>query len=321
MVQAIRRTLQVTVLTFMVVAPVLGLYDILIENYRIQQVVGSTWQGIFYWVDNTVRSISSSPERFADNFKGSTWSLSLWGFNITDPLAFVGILASGGGFYLDLFISILPLVILTVLLGRVFCGWLCPMHLIFELNGKIRGILGWLGIRPLNISFGRVNKYVILVVGCLFSMALGIQFFTFIYPPAILNRELIHLIYFGSVGVGIVSLGFVMFMEVSLSQRVWCRSFCPGGALWSLLGVWRVVTVVRDPALCDNCGDCDRACEFGLSPMKDEVTMECDNCGRCIAHCGRNGLAYAFSLPWRRRNIISSTEKDRKPRLKLISKK
>ncbi len=318
MVHKIRRFVQITILCFMVAAPFLGLYDILIENYRIHNVAGVAWQKFFYKVDETVRLVTDTPETFADNFKGSPWSITIGGYNISDVLAFVGVLFGGGGFYLSLFLSALPLIIITLLLGRVFCGWLCPMHLIFELNGKVRSVLNRMGIRTINFSFGRLNKYMVLVFGVLFSLALGVQFFTFVYPPAILNREIIHLIYFGSVGIGAVTLGLVMFMEVSLSERLWCRYFCPGGALYSLLGAYRVVTVVRDPGLCDLCGDCDRVCEFGLSPMKDAVGMECDNCGKCIAHCEQKGLSFKLAPPWKRFHRSGDDREDRGPKLKLV---
>ncbi|HHL39186.1 MAG TPA: 4Fe-4S binding protein, partial [Deltaproteobacteria bacterium] len=290
-VQILRRTVQVTVLSFMIVAPLLGLYDILIENYRIHNVAGTFWQDLFYRVDDLVRKISDDPMGFADMFKGSTWSVTIAGYNVTDPLAFVGVTLGGGGFYLALFLSALPLIVLTVLLGRVFCGWICPMHLLFELNGKLRRVLGLIGVRPFNISFNRYIKYLMLLTGGVLSLALGVQVMTFIYPPAILNRELIHLIYFGSVGIGATLLLLLFFIEISLSERTWCRYFCPGGALWSLMGACRVVSVVRDPGLCDDCGDCDRACEFGLSPMKDRTGMECDNCGKCIAACSGGSLS------------------------------
>ncbi|MBI5892770.1 MAG: 4Fe-4S binding protein [Deltaproteobacteria bacterium] len=225
-------------------------------------------------------------------------------FNISDPLTFIGNIFGSGKFYFTLFVSILPLVIITAALGRVYCGWICPMNLIFELNGKIRKILIKIGVKPFNVSFARLNKYALLIVGAALSMILGVQVFSFIYPPIIFNREVIHLIYFGSVGTGAVVLVTIFLFEISISQRAWCRYFCPGGALWSLLGAKRVLNITIDREICDDCGKCNLACEFGLDPMRGRMGMECDNCGKCISKCKPDALKYSMIFPWQKKSII-----------------
>lgn len=304
MLQVIRRTIQILGIVFIIVVPFLSLYGVLVENYRLAMVDGEGWQKLFDRIDTFIRYFSEDTANASRAAKGTfLWSVTIKDFNISDPLAFVGSVFGSLGFYSKLFISILPLVLLTLLLGRVYCGWLCPMNLLFELNGKIRSLLRKLGINIFNISFARLNKYALLIVGALLTMVLGVQVFSFIYPPILLNREIIHLIYFGSVGTGAVMLVLIFMFEISISQRAWCRYFCPGGALWSLLGVKRVVQVTVDREICDNCGKCNIACEFGLNPMKGEMGMECDNCGKCMSKCKIDALKYSIVLPWQKGGI------------------
>lgn len=300
--QVLRRTIQVVVILFTVAIPVLGLYEIMVSHYRghLYMTKGRLWEKGFYLIDEAFRYLNSDdPSRIVREVKGTLfWSFTVFGFNISDPLAFIGHLIGSKTFYLSLFTSILILVGITVILGRVYCGWLCPMYLIFELNNKLRGILYKFRIKPLNAGFNRIHKYTFLVVGAISSLILGVQTLTLAYPPMVLSREILHLFYFRSLGIGATALIILLLFELAISQRAWCRYFCPGGAVWSLLGARRMVRVRLDSKLCDDCGKCNLACEFGLNPMKGEMGMECDNCGRCISKCSPGALRYGVFLPW-----------------------
>lgn len=297
MQQFIRRTLQVSVILFLVIIPIMSLYGVLAQNYRLLTVEGTSWQKVFDLLDTYLRKISSDPVWVVDNIKGSFfWSFTIFGYNISDPLNVVGTIFGSKSVYWPLIKSSLILIVLTILLGRVYCGWICPMNLVFELGCKLRKVLNLIGIKPKSIAFSRWNKYAMLFMGAIFSLVLGVQVFSFIYPPTIFNREIVHLIYYGSVGIGVVTLLLVMLMEVSFSPRAWCRYFCPGGALWSLMGSRRILRIKRDATVCDSCAECNKVCEFGLHPMIDETGMECDNCGRCIANCHSKALKYKIGL-------------------------
>lgn len=318
MLQLIRRTIQVSGVIFIIVVPILSLYGVLASNFRLLMVEGRGWQKVFDFIDNTLRRFGEDPAMVVRDIKGTLfWSLTIKDFNISDPLTFVGNLFGAKQFYLTLLLSILPIIIITALLGRVYCGWVCPMNLAFELNGKLRRLFYRLGLRPFNVEFNRLHKYNLLIVGAILSFILGVQVLSFLYPPILLNREVIHLIYFGSIGVGGVVLVMLLFLELSLSQRAWCRYFCPGGAMWSLLGARRVVRITLDEGLCDDCGECNLVCEFGLDPMRGRMGRECDNCGRCISKCKPGALKYSLIPPWQRPG--QRGEKKEEKRIRLVS--
>lgn len=71
--------------------------------------------------------------------------------------------------------------------------------------------------------------------------------------------------------------------------------------MWSLMGIKRLVRVEWDKQLCDDCGNCNLACEFGLNPMRGEMGMECDNCGRCIVKCKPDALKWSVSIPLKKK--------------------
>jgi len=88
----------------------------------------------------------------------------------------------------------------------------------------------------------------------------------------------------------------VFLLELLVSERLWCRYLCPGGALYSLLGSQRLIRIRRDAVKCTNCADCTKVCPVGLNPMKDSTGMECDNCLVCISICTENALKTQLSL-------------------------
>jgi len=242
----------------------------------------------------------------ARQVKGSVWSFELFGMTLTDPLAALeSALASRSARWLVFAGVLLPLVG-TLLLGRVYCAWLCPAGFLFELAGKLRGLLRFLELKPGTTKLWHGNKYVLLGLGLAASLVIGLPVLGYVYPPAIVGREAHNgvtvlfdraeagIFGFSTAGLTIASwflLGIAL-IEIGFGPRLWCRALCPGGALYALLGRFRIVRVERDAESCTACGQCVVACEMGLSPMTDKTGMECDNCGACVTSCNDDALGF-----------------------------
>ncbi len=250
---------------------------------------------------------------YAQGFRGGPWSIEMAGVSFTDPLAVaesaiarkreVNVLLAG---------AVLP-VLLTLIFGRVFCSWICPAGLLFELTDKLRAALRFAEIQPRNIVFSRGAKYVLLGAGLAMTAFFAVPVLGYVYPPAILNREIHDFVFgifdraeMGKPGLwmggltwmGLLILAVALF-EVALSRRWWCRYLCPGGALYSLLGAARPIRVRLHAAKCTRCADCAPACPMGLNPMNDKMGIECDNCGVCISRCGDDALDIGLVLKGR----------------------
>ena len=138
-----------------------------------------------------------------DAIKGNTWSGNFFGYKISDPLAVVGQIASGLTIYWPFFLSALLPVILTIIFGRFFCGWICPATFLYELNTSLSLWLQRLGIRSGKRRFDRRLKYLVLAVGIGISAATGSVLISMIYPPAIIGREIYFGIALGGFGAGL----------------------------------------------------------------------------------------------------------------------
>ncbi len=298
--QTLRRAVQLSVCGLMLAVVLLSLY----AHYRAARALDDleltrTWKGALLGrIDRYVAGLSD-PQAFLDGYKGTVWSMRIAGVDLTDPLAAVEMSAAAHTVYRPLLVSVAIPVVVTLLLGRVFCSWICPAGLLFELAGKLRKLLRLAELRPAEVHFSHRNKYLLLLAGLAVVAAVGAPIFALVYPPAVLSR-VVHAWIFGTALTGmLVLLAAIVLFELFVSPRWWCRTMCPGGALYAVLGWPRVLRVRLDAGRCSGCRECEPVCEPGLNPVLESESIECDNCGVCIRHCPDGALRYTLGLPRR----------------------
>lgn len=297
-IRPLRRLVQIASILLLLSLPVLSLYTHYKEARAIADLPADSWRSKA--VRTVDRFVGENKQRreLVDRTQGTFWSARIAGVSLTDPLAGAEMLASSRTFYLPMLASLLIPLVVTLLLGRVFCGWVCPMNTLLELVDMGRKLLNFAEIRPADVKFSLKNKYVMLAAALLFAALVGMPFLAMIYPPALISRELHFYVYSASIGIGVYVIIAICAIELLISRRWWCRYVCPGGALYSLLGSLRLVRIRRDNNKCVECGDCVKACQFGLKPMLVETTnMECTNCASCIVSCDSDALRYSLVLP------------------------
>ncbi|NNE06930.1 MAG: 4Fe-4S binding protein [Gemmatimonadetes bacterium] len=234
----------------------------------------------------------------ATTVTGNTWVAHVAGFPIVDPLAGAEGLVARGAARGRILLAVLVPVLVTLVLGRVFCSWICPAGFLFEATDRLRGFLKQKGFRPGNVRFRRGHKYVLLALGLALSAFLAMPLLGHFYPPALVVREIHRAVFsWGNGAAGIVTGGalfllFLVTLELVASPRAWCRSFCPGGALYSLLGARRPVRVRLEESRCTKCADCVPVCPMALNPMLDRMGAECDNCLACVSVCPDEALSF-----------------------------
>jgi len=305
--QALRHTMQLAVLLLVFTLVYLSLY----AHYRASRAIEDEqflrdFNGkVLVRIDGMV-SAMDDPEAFLDGYKGTLWSMRVGGMDLTDPLAAVEMTAASKTVHWPLMLSILIPVVVTILLGRVFCSWMCPAGLLFELTDRLRKLLRFAEIRPGEVAFSKRNKYIVLIVGCIAAAAFALPIFALIYPPAVISR-MAHAIVFGTSIVGALTiLGIMITFEVFVSPRWWCRTMCPGGALYGLFGWKRLLRVKLNAPACTGCRDCEPVCPMGLYPVKESATIECDNCGVCLRHCPTEALYFTVSVSAKPRKRVGA---------------
>lgn len=327
--QWLRHSVQVFVLLLIIVMPMLAWFDANLDTGRVDRLLHKKPNNIQYSITSTINNFyrpTTTSEGGVINpanqktkmheclamVRGNTWAAEIFGYSIIDPLAGVESLTSGKAVIGIILGGLCIPVVFTVLFGRVYCPWLCPAGFLFEVNQGIRRLLIKAGLPQKQFHTWRGHKYVLLIVGLVMSSIMTVPLLGYFYPPALIGRE-VHRAIFGLMmaseqaeyvtGAGILVITgvsvfmFILFMiELFAAERIWCRSLCPGGALYSILGRFRVIRMKRMESRCTQCTDCVSACPMGLNPMQDQFGMECDNCMTCITYCPDNSLKLTISF-------------------------
>ncbi len=333
--QILRRSAQIGVILFLLAVPAIARYSNYVASLDIDKNI-EDWEGsaqgfAIKGIDQVFRALPGGEvERvgemvrdrdgvlhYAQQFRGSAWSAELAGVSMSDPLGAAESIIARRKVVAVVAISLIVPLLVTVVFGRVFCSWICPMGFLCEMNDKLRRVLKFLEIKPRNIAFSHSTKMILLAVGLLVTGVLSVPVLGYIYPPAIVSREL-HDVVFTMFDraeegrAGLSAAGFtwmsliiasILLFELLISRRWWCRYVCPGGALYSLIGAARPIRVKLIESRCTHCTDCVTVCPMSLNPMNNKMGMDCDSCGECISHCDDKALKYAFALPSSARSV------------------
>jgi len=326
--QVARRIVQLGVVVMMLTVPAMARYHNYVAAREIDRALekqeGTLPGHTLAAIDTVMRSLPDGEiERagtyqrnrkqvlsYAQQLRGSVWSAEIAGVSLTDPLAAAESVVASRRFPWVLAVSVAIPLVVTILLGRVFCSWICPVGFLLELTDKLRNGLRFLEVHPRNLRAARGTKYALLVVGLVLSAIVAAPVLGYVYPPAAASREIHDIVFtafdraeLGRTGFSLEGASWMLFLlaaivaiELAVSRRWWCRYVCPGGALYSLLGRARPVRVELRVDKCTECAQCVTACPMGLNPMRDEMGMECDNCGSCISSCNDDALAYGLRL-------------------------
>jgi len=291
------------IFTLLLLIPAISIYQTYMAAHAYDLLAPS--EQLFY---DSMEILTSPFSKHLDIIKGNTWSATIAGMQISDPLAWLGQYAASLPRspypYWPFALSALVPVLLSIVFGRFFCGWICPATFIYELNSNFAiwlqqfgSIFGW-QFDPNNGNRNQLRrmKYMILTLVLILSASTGVVLVAMIYPPAIIGRELYLAIALGGFGTGTLLFMLTLLVDLFVTRRGFCRYLCPGGALYTLLGHYRLLRIQRQVTQCNDCAKCNAACEFGLDPMRDDFGNECNNCTACIATCPTDALHFTIQI-------------------------
>ena len=165
------------------------------------------------------------------------------------------------------------LLILTLVLGRIFCGSVCPLGTLQE--------LAYLAPVPKVKPRVKATLYTLRFI----ALAIVVVAALFLSVSALAYLGVMDL-FLLSFSVG--SLVMLTLLVVSLFfYRPFCRVLCPFGAILSLAGMGSFFKLRRNPS-CIECGKCEFACPVDEAKREDRKG-ECYLCGRCTEVCPVKG--------------------------------
>ncbi len=184
----------------------------------------------------------------------------------------------------------------ALVMGRAFCGQICPLGTLQELAGRLGRKLGITRSnmpQPLDTG-ARLLKYAVLAIATVGTWMAGVLIFRPLDPWVayhhLTSPELWTEFSLGAIVLAISIGGSLIY------ERFFCRYACPMGALLGLSSRFSWFKIRRTADACTDCGSCDTACPVGIdvAGAADVTTPECIACGECVTACPRPGaLSFA----------------------------
>jgi MauM/NapG family ferredoxin protein len=220
---------------------------------------------------------------------GRAADLILW-LSRMDPLLLIAHMRSAVAIPDWIWLPVLVM-LATAFIGRIFCGWICPLGGLLNLVYYARRLfrnrrLARTTDAKLYSFLKRAKYWWLAFIAVLASAGLGI---VSVFTPLTLFSHEITRLYLGQfpwlLAAAILS-GFIFF------PRFWCTYICPTGILFTLVAGWRRVKV-RVTDKCVNCDRCKRVCPVNAVDTGPKGSGdECLVCGRCLTSCSRQAIRW-----------------------------
>lgn len=231
----------------------------------------------------------ASPLAGLSLFSGNLSAAEIAGLPLADPLAAIQVVLASGIAHPTFLLSAAGVTLFYWILGgRTFCGWVCPVYLVTESAGKI-----WQN-RSTTPRIPLSGKRAALILFLVFAFVTGVPLFEVISPIGIVTRAILFALWFP-----LLLLVGIVIMELLAGERVWCRSLCPLGGWYSLVGATSPIRVSYARDRCTLCGECRTVCPVPevLDPPLQQGdgrvrSGECTRCARCIDICPTDALSF-----------------------------
>lgn len=171
-----------------------------------------------------------------------------------------------------------------IIMGPVFCGWICPfgtLQDIFAKLGRKLGIKKYV-MPPKLKKILAFSRYILLLITILITA-------DFIFNLLSLDPRANFTSLLG--GRALAAAGWIfifIFLGISIFfERPFCNYLCIEGAKFGLLGSARPLTIVRNKETCVGCNRCNAVCPMNIdvSSYGQVRSLQCINCMECVGAC------------------------------------
>ncbi|MFT3917127.1 MAG: 4Fe-4S binding protein [Anaeromyxobacteraceae bacterium] len=167
----------------------------------------------------------------------------------------------------------------TLLAGRVWCGWGCPQTVLGD-------VTRWIEPEQRKLP-RRWRRPAGFALTALVSLAVGAAVVWYFVPPGDFFRGLLAGTLPAPALWGWLVTAGVLFLDLAFLRADFCATACPYAKLQGVLFDRHTLVVAYDrrrDADCVDCRACVRVCPTGID-IRDGLQMGCIACGQCIDAC------------------------------------
>jgi ferredoxin len=225
-------------------------------------------------------------------------------------------------------LGFIVVIILTLLFGRVYCSFICPLGILQDGITRIANLFRKKKRRFRYLKARNILRYSILVLvsgaaifgfiivlGWLDPFSIYGRFMAHVIRPLYIqiNNGISSLLYgwniyslhplefrafnWASFGAVLALMTLVVWMSAAYGRQ-YCNTVCPVGTLLGFLSKFSFYKIRLDDGLCNSCGLCANACKAGCINAKDKTVdmTRCVACYNCLTACKSNGVLYSPAL-------------------------
>lgn len=240
------------------------------------------------------------------------------------PLGALETIFGSWAFVPRVLICLAVVVIVALVFGKAFCGWVCPVAPLSDLlrgrkarekdecertQAAHRVLERWSDTNAAQAEKhkpirSRVDGRHVVLAGSLASAAVcGFPVFCLVCPIGLTFASAIalyRLIGFNEPAIEVLVFPALLVLELTVFRK-WCHRFCPVGALLSLLSRGnRTFKPHVNASMCarhagSSCAACAQACPEHIDPcadLGDRSLAECTRCGACVNTCPAKALSF-----------------------------
>ena len=250
----------------------------------------ATFLALFLWLLSSLAS-------------GDPRDLPYSAFHHADPLSATGVVLGTGTLPGALIWSV-ALIALTLVFGRVFCGWICPLGTLQQ----VTSVVGRSRKARASLSVNRYRRWYALkyyLLAVLLLLALGGSLQPGLLDPLSLTARglasgLWPVLPGGRpVPGGWVAFGLLLGILIAsrFIPRLFCRGLCPLGALLGVFSRFALFRITRIEGNCTSCRLCAIDCQGADEPWGHHRVGECHVCLNCVERCTPGAIEYRFLPP------------------------
>lgn len=193
------------------------------------------------------------------------------------------------------FFILLGVISVSLVFGKSFCSWICPIGFITETVGDFGDkIYKKLFKRTLRIPkffdyILRSLKYLLLgffIFAIFFSMTVY-SLKMFLDSPYNVVADIKMFLFFADISAFALYVIMFLFVASIFIRGFWCRYLCPYGALLGVISFLSPTRIKRNESSCIDCSLCTKACpsRINVEKVKTVYSDECTMCLSCVDAC------------------------------------
>lgn len=223
---------------------------------------------------------------------------------------------------------IIPIILITILLGRVYCSSVCPLGIFQDIMDflakkihrkkkyptfKEQKILRWIIVATTVAAFWAGMSVVVSLLDPYSSYG---RIAANIFKPIYLSgnnliawidnhfknyrfyKTDIFIASIATSGIALATMLIVGFLSYKYG-RLFCNTICPVGTVLGFLAKYSFFKVRIDNEKCNSCKLCAMRCKASCidAATKRIDYSRCVNCFNCLEVCNRKAMAYSFAYP------------------------